>query len=165
MENQKRRNIRIGIIVGVASLVLMFIIALLGFGYNNLFYDEENRFVLQFFVPIWALIFGWVGYGLSKSYYIQKSAVFDGEKDHKEKEEVWINYRRLIFANALNVIAKILLGLFPIYLLAYLDNSTFLPSNIPTMITLLVVGLVCLILDRYLKLKYKKNKTNPHISE
>lgn len=159
MKNMKKQCIKIGFLVGAISMILMCVIALLWFGYDGLIYDSDNKFVLQYFVPIWAIGFGFCGYGLAKQYYTQKTAVLGDnfQNSNQEKLDEWINYKRLIFSNAFKVIAKIAaLGL-PVYIIAFLDNSRILVSNISFIIILFIISLACFILSKHLENKYRKN--------
>ncbi|OJX90733.1 MAG: hypothetical protein BGP01_05005 [Paludibacter sp. 47-17] len=131
----------------------MCAIALIKFGYNNILNDSDHRFVLQYFVPIWAIGLGYAGYGLSKSYYKHKNAVFAGDYNNEEKRNNWIVQRRLLISNSLKIAAKITLGIFPIFLIAYIDNSSFLGSSVSLLIILLSTGLLCFALSKYLKSK------------
>lgn len=158
MKDILKRNIKTGLITGIVSLFVMYALVLIRFGYETLSTDPEHRLIMFAFVPAWAIMFGYCGYGLSKQYYKQKIDVLgeDFLNPGQEKLDVWNNYRKLIFSNAFNVVAKVAaLGL-PVYFIAYLDESKYLKSNLFTLIVLLVVSVTCFILSRYLKRKYQK---------
>ena len=157
MKNKVNINVKIGIFVGIASLILMCGIALLKFGYDGLIYDEENRFVLQYFVPIWAIAFGGCGYELSKKYNLQKQAILSKEypNSNSVKSLEWIKHRRLLFSKALFNIGKVTALMLPLFILAFLDNSKYLVSNLKIIIALFVISCISSVLSKYLKNKTK----------
>ncbi len=135
----------------------MCAIALLRFGYDGLINDSENFFILKYFVPIWAVMLGYCGYGIAKRYYAEKTAILEKELRNLEKTEEWINRRRLIFSKAFKMIATITALVLPVYLIAFWNKFEFLNSNIPFMIILCTISVTCFILSFYLKNKYLKN--------
>ncbi|MGC3979168.1 MAG: hypothetical protein QM751_13645 [Paludibacteraceae bacterium] len=97
MKSIKYNSIKFGIVFGLSSLIIMFLIALIKFGYNELFYNYDNRFIAQYFIPVWAIGLGYAGYGLSKKFYSQKKAILgeDSKKSEPESSVEWLNAKRL----------------------------------------------------------------------
>lgn len=92
-------------------------------------------------------------------YQAKKGAILGAvyNKASLAKREEWINERRLILSNALEVTAKICAVMFPMYVLSYCSNSALLVSNISIIATLGLVCIASFIASRYLYLKYEKN--------
>lgn len=72
MKNTKYYNIKFGIVFGILSLFVMFILMLIRFGSDELFYNAEHRVILQYFLPLWAIGLEYSGYGFSKYFQTLK---------------------------------------------------------------------------------------------
>ena len=153
MKNKINKSIKTGIFTGIVSLILMYVLALLRFGYEEIASDSDHKIILQYMVPVWAIALGWCGYGISKKYYIHKQAILGKEPQNSkfEKSVEWIKHRRLFFSKGFNNIGKITALMLPVYILAFLDNSKYLVSNIRIIIFFLIIICMCFSLSIYLK--------------
>lgn len=150
----KKKCIKIGLITALIWTVLIITIFFIRFGENWLTNEEPG--VLYFFIPLWTAIMFGVGYGSAKRFYMQKELYFPFDTIVKEMEdtpqkELWRIHKRLMIANISLTAAKIFAIVTPVYLLAYLDNSFYLKSNIGLIITFGVLSIVCFFTSKYIK--------------
>jgi ethanolamine transporter EutH len=147
------KYIKTGIFTGIISLILMCVIALLRFGYEGLIKDEDNIFVLQYFVPVWAIAFGFSGFGLYRKYDIHKQSILGKDLKNYEIEKYieWVKYRRMLFSKVFINIGKVTAFVLPVFILAFLDNSKYLSSNIKTVIILIIISCASFGIGIYLK--------------
>ena len=154
-----KKNIKAGVITGIICFVFMIVSELLQFGSEFITDSNSERHDMCIAFPIWAICMGCGGYGLSKYFGEQKTLALENhQEDSKEKKElIWKNHKRWIFSNFLNFGYKVTALALPVYLLAYFDNSKYLPSNIIWIVSLIIISIICFILYRYFKKKHLKN--------
>ena len=94
----KNKAIKVGVITTIATWLILAIISILWFGKERLFHDEELFSTFKLFTPIWAVMFGFCGWWITKRYY-QKKAIILGENYEKtENIEEWKRYQLFTFA-------------------------------------------------------------------
>lgn len=158
MKNFKKRNFKIAILTGIISLVVMYLLSLLRYGYQELATNDDHRIILFAFIPIWATGLAYCGYGLSKKFFTQKTYFLGENFDEATEDKImlWKNHKRFMYSNVFNVIGKLLIMLLPVYVIAFIDESKYLASNLVFIILLAVIGTFSLVMSRYLKKNYEK---------
>lgn len=136
----KKQNVKIGIATGVVSGLVMFVVAYWLKG-DGLFVGE-NRFILQFFVPLWVLALGYCGYEGSRRWTLAKSLCDSADK--------WNVCRRQLLSRFCMTLAKVAGLLFIVYFVAWMDGSRYLLSG-PVMLAVLAgAGFVLFVSACYL---------------
>lgn len=136
----QKRNIKIGIVTGIVSGLVMFAVAywLKGDG----LFEGENRFILQFFVPLWALALGYCGYEGSRRWALAKSSCNSADE--------WRVCRKELLSKLCMIMAKVAGLLFIVHFVAWMDGSRYLLSG-PVMLGVLAgAGFVLFVSARYL---------------
>lgn len=147
---------RTGIWTGLGWAVCLISGFYLKFGIE---WMKEEREMLSLFIVICSIGAGWVGYGASKYYYTQRNTYIPSgtktcEVKDREKLMQWKMHKYRMTGNLLYTLSKIFAIAAPVYLLAYLDNSLYLRSDIFTVILLSLLALGCYFGYKKLKNKY-----------
>ncbi len=125
-----KRNVIIGIITAGCTILILVLIFTLKFGFSW-WTDSENDLLI--FFPFWFLLVIYVGYGTSKYYYNQKQLFYKkyaNEMATQNIEEKWMVQKKIMVSKLLIILARLFAIMIPFYILAYIDKSQYLDSNI-----------------------------------
>lgn len=149
----KNKAIKVGVITTIATWLILAIISILWFGEERLFHDEELFSTFKLFTPIWAVMFGFCGWWITKRYY-QKKAIILGENYEKtENIEEWKRYQLFTFARYLKMISLVIAVTIPVFFIDYLGNSKVLGTSVGYMIFFAIVGIISFVIGKVLEIK------------
>ena len=149
----KNKAIKVGVITTIATWLILAIISILWFGKERLFHDEELFSTFTLFTPIWAVMFGFCGWWITKRYY-QKKAIILGENYEKtENIEEWKRYQLFTFARYLKMISLVIAVTIPVFFIDYLGNSKVLGTSVGYMIFFAIVGIISFVIGKVLEIK------------
>ncbi len=151
-----KRNVIIGIITAGCTILILVLIFTLKFGFSW-WTDSENDLLI--FFPFWFLLVIYVGYGTSKYYYNQKQLFYKkyaNEMATQNIEDKWMVQRKIMVSKLLIILARLFAIMIPFYILAYIDKSQYLDSNIFYIIIFSIIALSCFIAGKYIFFKYKE---------
>lgn len=71
-------------------------------------------------------------------------------------EEKWMVQKKIMVSKLLIILARLFAIMIPFYILAYIDKSQYLDSNMLYIIIFSIIALSCFIVGKYLFSKYKE---------
>lgn len=150
--------IKISFITFLVCIVVFNVLFFLKHGVNYLHVDD-----LIIGIPLWSVLLTYTAYGGTNYYYKQKLVFIpDGYENDNKRIKEWSEYRLFMLSRLLRILALMFSMAFPVYLLAYLDNSNTLQSGPTKIIVFLVLSLGCWGCSMILKNRYdryiKKNQ-------
>lgn len=151
---KKKKSIIYAFIAACLSLCIFYV--LFSLKYGNEWKDDGQSI---YFIIAWSIGWAYVAYGTSKKIINKRIEIFGTSlsmgKNNEENNSKWQDEKKKVLIKALKT-GKFLFGVsVPLFVLAYLDNSHYIKSNLYIIAFLLVATIVCWILE--VKLKNKKN--------
>ncbi len=145
----KRKSIKIAIIGVVLFELWANILAYRRFGSGYIW--QEYLYIA---VVLWAVMVYFFFYDLSMKYYKKKKYVFSSYPP-EEAEWMWKEEKRLMQIKVFKTATYIFGAAAPLYLLAYLDDSEVLKTNIHIPIIFFVICVISLVRWMWLKSRNK----------
>ncbi len=156
MKKITKNSLIISVLTGLITLGLQYGIMYLPFG--RAWLENPSR---NLFFPIWSTIYMIGAFVAAKKYQLVKSEFVSSKPNDAaelaKQQQKWKAYKIKKAGDYLFIVFKVCAIAFPFYILAFVDNSKLLRSNVTVIIFFFVLGVVSFILSRRIKKHYEED--------
>lgn len=159
MKRSTKISFIVAVVTGIVSFALQYGFMYLPFGSKWL---EDPHSGWEVFFPIWTSFYMLAAFFAAKKYQLKRAEFFtvsQGSEDDEELIHQWNAYQKMKLGTYLIVLAKICAFALPCYVLAYLDESKYLRSNMGIIFVLGAMGLLAFLVGKWMQKRYDEDNS------